>query len=489
MNRSFIQQVKIAGPGEGYTQQVRIANADEIGNITLVATLPEPNPKWAGMLLGLQDPGKNRATLYLLNSSSTSWVLAMDPSDPRYKGYYTTATALLAAHPTANAGDFATVGETDTIWAWDVETTRWVNTATAGSVTAFNSRTGAVLPTLGDYEASQIGNDSRIAGTTVKAALETLDADKALPAGVMGYPKFFCTHEVGNDAGALDAISVANINQGDIALVIRSDGARMRYQAVTSRVANPLFQGKADLGGDTHNPWMAIKPADALGMSASVRWELMESIGPYSYNIRTEQFGMNDDRSLHGWTSSDNSGYNRCTINGHSTGYTVASLWNVNYGLLYLLASTLRLQSESTQPDALASVAMRRKTPVTQSFEASAGFLYPLTIPLELHTSTVGNFRPATKAGSIVGISVKMYYGVSTGSLIFEVTKNGVGTGCLVTLFPGSPSPSAVATFAPGTYAFSAGDLLGITATKGTGYTPTDPDASADAFLEWVYDS
>ena len=44
-------------------------------------------------------------------------------------GYYETAAALRAAHPTGQAGNWAIVGETDTIWVWDAETNSWLDTS------------------------------------------------------------------------------------------------------------------------------------------------------------------------------------------------------------------------------------------------------------------------------------------------------------------------------------------------------------------------
>ena len=44
-------------------------------------------------------------------------------------GYYETAAALRAAHPTGQAGNWAIVGETDTIWIWDTETNSWLDTS------------------------------------------------------------------------------------------------------------------------------------------------------------------------------------------------------------------------------------------------------------------------------------------------------------------------------------------------------------------------
>lgn len=40
-------------------------------------------------------------------------------------GYYETPDALRQAHPTAEAGNWAIVGSTDTVWVWDTDTSTW----------------------------------------------------------------------------------------------------------------------------------------------------------------------------------------------------------------------------------------------------------------------------------------------------------------------------------------------------------------------------
>lgn len=42
-------------------------------------------------------------------------------------GYYETDTALKTAHPTAEAGNWAIIGSTDTIWVWDTDTNAWID--------------------------------------------------------------------------------------------------------------------------------------------------------------------------------------------------------------------------------------------------------------------------------------------------------------------------------------------------------------------------
>ena len=56
--------------------------------------------------------------------------LGTSPNAQHNLGWYATPEALQTAHPTANDGDFAIVGSTDTVWVWDGDTSAWVDTNT-----------------------------------------------------------------------------------------------------------------------------------------------------------------------------------------------------------------------------------------------------------------------------------------------------------------------------------------------------------------------
>ncbi len=75
-----------------------------------------------------------------------------------FKGYFATEAALNTAYPTAENGDYAIVGSTDTVWVWDGDTTAWVDTgngatgdvvgpgsAIADNLAAFDGITGKLL--------------------------------------------------------------------------------------------------------------------------------------------------------------------------------------------------------------------------------------------------------------------------------------------------------------------------------------------------------
>jgi len=74
-----------------------------------------------------------------------------------FRGYY----SLSADLPTiAEAGDFAVVGQTDTMWVYDGETLSWKNTGSTAGVLSFNGRLGVVMPQANDYTWAQIDKTS-----------------------------------------------------------------------------------------------------------------------------------------------------------------------------------------------------------------------------------------------------------------------------------------------------------------------------------------
>ena len=47
--------------------------------------------------------------------------------DPNNLGWYATEAALVSAYPTADSGNWAIVGTTDTVWIWDADTVAWLD--------------------------------------------------------------------------------------------------------------------------------------------------------------------------------------------------------------------------------------------------------------------------------------------------------------------------------------------------------------------------
>lgn len=102
----------------------------------------------------------------------------------KFKGYYETETALKQAHPTGEAGDYAIVNTTDTVWIWDEDKeggAGWKDGAGKGSVISVNNMTGEVVLTKSNLGLGNVDNTSDVdkpVSTAQQAALD-LKVNKA----------------------------------------------------------------------------------------------------------------------------------------------------------------------------------------------------------------------------------------------------------------------------------------------------------------------
>ena len=81
----------------------------------------------------------------------------------KFKGYYETETALNSAHPIGEAGDYAIVNATDTLWIWDADKeggAGWKDGAGKGSVISVNNMTGEVILTKSNIGLGNVDNTS-----------------------------------------------------------------------------------------------------------------------------------------------------------------------------------------------------------------------------------------------------------------------------------------------------------------------------------------
>lgn len=90
------------------------------------------------------------------------------------------------------------------------------------------------------------------------------------------------------------------------------------------------------------------------------------------------------------------------------------------------------------------------------------------------------NFK-MTRAGSVVGLSTRLTETITAGQLTVEITKNGAAFGTPFTLVhtSGSNQNGGVATQAPGTSTYVAGDLIGVRLTTNAGFLPITTDLEA----------
>lgn len=102
----------------------------------------------------------------------------------KFKGYYETETALNSAHATGEAGDYAIVNTTDTVWIWDADKeggAGWKDGAGKGSVISVNNLTGEVVLTKSNIGLGNVDNTSdknKPVSTAQQAALD-LKVNKA----------------------------------------------------------------------------------------------------------------------------------------------------------------------------------------------------------------------------------------------------------------------------------------------------------------------
>lgn len=95
-----------------------------------------------------------------------------------FKGYFTSEVKLKESYPTGQVGDYAIVGATDTVWAWDDAASKWLNTTEQGIVISVNGRTGEVVLTKTDVGLSNVDNTSDVNKPISTAQQAALD-DKA----------------------------------------------------------------------------------------------------------------------------------------------------------------------------------------------------------------------------------------------------------------------------------------------------------------------
>lgn len=80
------------------------------------------------------------------------------------------------------AGDFGINAETDTVWIYDAETSKWVDSDRKGQVSSVNGKTGEVVLGIADIENLQSALDAKVAVADIVDALDSDEAEKPLSA-------------------------------------------------------------------------------------------------------------------------------------------------------------------------------------------------------------------------------------------------------------------------------------------------------------------
>lgn len=107
--------------------------------------------------------------------------------DKHNLGWFSTLSELQTAYPTAEAGDWAIVGTTDTVWIWDTDNSEWVDSDQKGQVTSVNNKTGAVTLTASDVGAATSAQGAK-ADTAVQPSDLATVATTGLYSDLSGTP-------------------------------------------------------------------------------------------------------------------------------------------------------------------------------------------------------------------------------------------------------------------------------------------------------------
>lgn len=161
----------------------------------------------------------------------------------KFKGYYETETALNNAHKTGEAGDYAIVNSTDTMWIWDADKeggAGWKDGAGKGSVVSVNNMTGEVVLTKSNIGLGNVDNTSD-ANKPISTATQTALDGKVAIAGDTMTGKLtvkYATPEVCVDNGEGQSISLhigsGKVNRG---IIDRKTGNWIIYKTSDTNVS------------------------------------------------------------------------------------------------------------------------------------------------------------------------------------------------------------------------------------------------------------
>ena len=101
-------------------------------------------------------------------------------------GWYENESALRSAHPTGQDGQWALVGDTDTIWTWDSDASDWINTATRIDLSNYytKAQTDAQIKTAMSNTGTLVYGSSVTTGTVNNGGVGTIGTLKIPSAGV-----------------------------------------------------------------------------------------------------------------------------------------------------------------------------------------------------------------------------------------------------------------------------------------------------------------
>lgn len=110
----------------------------------------------------------NSPVIFTTDENGNAAVRVVGGGDQTNLGYFATPEALEEAYPTAEPGNWAIVGSTDTVWIWNEDDSAWIDSDQKGQVTSVNNQTGDVTV-----------QETLVSGTNIK----TIDGNSILGSG------------------------------------------------------------------------------------------------------------------------------------------------------------------------------------------------------------------------------------------------------------------------------------------------------------------
>ena len=195
--------------------------------------------------------------------------------DQHNLGYYATQAALEEAHPTAEAGDWAIVGATDTVWIWDTDTSAWKDSDTKGQVTSVNGQTGDVvldlLPTQTGQSGKFLTTDGTDASWSDKAVVNNATGNYSIAIGDGSVCEANNSVAIGERTRAVGSYNVAI---GSMAGNSSSTGQAGQMQVAIGYFAKTRAYGAIQLGLGTNSNANTFKVGNDNG-----NFEMMSADG------------------------------------------------------------------------------------------------------------------------------------------------------------------------------------------------------------------
>jgi hypothetical protein len=193
--------------------------------------------------------------------------------DQHNLGYYATQAALEEAHPTAEAGDWAIVGATDTVWIWDTDNSEWVDSDQKGQVTSVNGQTGAVTVSEVPSQTGQSGKFLTTDGTD--ASWATVNA-------------------LQNTATGIDAVAIGGTNQGSgnraVALGVGSSFGAQNFGVVIGYNAQGSGVGPIVIGAFSNMSLQSVQYGIVIGGNSKVTQDYAIQLGYNATNSDANTF-------------------------------------------------------------------------------------------------------------------------------------------------------------------------------------------------------